>query len=325
MSHHAAVGLMVLVTLLWSMAGVVTRQIEQAQGLELTFWRSAFNALALTAILAWRARGLLGLLRVLIRGGWLLWGSGICWAVMFTAFMAALTMTTVANVLLTMALAPLFSAVLARFFLAQRLAPRTVMAIALAVVGMVWMQWPLLMSEGLSAQGLHSASSEQHLAGIVVSLAVPLGGALNWILIRRSALGSPQGSAANQAAAGSDPTGGAPGEPAVDLLPAVLIGAGLSALATAAWAIPIRATGGDLAWLALLGVFQLAVPCLLAVRVARQLSPTEVSLLSLLEVIFGVAWAWLGTAESPQPAVLTGGALVLGALVVNELWGRVER
>ncbi|NBQ91904.1 MAG: hypothetical protein EBT96_11065, partial [Betaproteobacteria bacterium] len=43
MSHRQAVLLMVLVTLLWSMAGVVTRQVEQAQGLTLTFWRSAFN------------------------------------------------------------------------------------------------------------------------------------------------------------------------------------------------------------------------------------------------------------------------------------------
>ena len=48
------------------------------------------------------------------RGGRALWLSGLCWAVMFTAFMVALTLTTVANVLVTMAIAPLFTALLAR-------------------------------------------------------------------------------------------------------------------------------------------------------------------------------------------------------------------
>jgi drug/metabolite transporter (DMT)-like permease len=63
---------------------------------------------------------------------------------------------------------------------------------------------------------------------------------------------------------------------------------------------------------------QLAIPCLLAVRVAQVLSAPEISLLGLLEVLFGVAWVWLGTDEAPSQAVLGGGALVLGALATNE-------
>ena len=42
------------------------------------------------------------------------------------------------------------------------------------------------------------------------------------------------------------------------------------------------------------------------------------SLLALLEVLFGVAWAWLGAGEAPSSAVLAGGALVLLALAGNE-------
>ena len=337
MTHRAAVATMVLVTLLWSMAGVVTRQVEQAQGLELTFWRSAFNALALIVILSWRAGGPSGLLDRLRAGGTLLWASGACWAVMFTAFMAALTMTTVANVLLTMALAPLFTALLARLILAQPLKPRTMCAIALAVVGMVWMQAPVLWPDAASA--LSSVGGE-HLRGILVSLAVPLGGALNWIIIRRASGDGRSGAVVGQDAKHDERHGEhlddkwapwtlerstpSPAVGAPDLLPAVLIGAVLSSALTLAWAVPMRATASDLGWLALLGVFQLAVPCLLAVRVARQLSPTEVSLLSLLEVIFGVAWVWIATAEAPNPSVLSGGALVLSALVLNEVWARVE-
>lgn len=306
LSRRSAVALMVLVTLLWSMAGVVTRQVEHAQSLELTFWRSAFNALALGVVLSWRARSAKALWKTVRSGGAVLWGSGVCWAVMFTAFMAALTLTTVANVLLTMALAPLFTAVLARLLLGQILPQRTLWAIGLAVAGMVWMQAPLLASVEARTDFLADEGAEQrHLLGALVSLAVPLGGALNWVLIRRSRLAVGQG-------------------PVPDLLPAVLIGAVLSALVTAPWALPGQASTQDLAWLALLGVFQLALPCLLAVMVAQRLTPTEVSLLSLLEVVFGVAWAWAGTAESPSAPVLAGGALVLGALVLNEALAKAE-
>ena len=48
---------------------------------------------------------------------------------------------------------------------------------------------------------------------------------------------------------------------------------------------------------------------------ARTLAAPEVALLALLEVLFGVAWAWLGAGEQPSSAVLSGGALGLGLLV----------
>ena len=104
----------------------------------------------------------------------------------------------------------------------------------------------------------------------------------------------------------------------VDLLPAVLIGALISALLTLPLSIPFAASMHDLGLLALLGVVQLAIPCLMAVAAARQLSAPEASLLALLEVVFGVAWAWLGANEAPAAHVLGGGALVLTALATNE-------
>ena len=58
---------------------------------------------------------------------------------------------------------------------------------------------------------------------------------------------------------------------------------------------------------------------------ARVLKAPEVALLALLEVIFGIALAWIGAGEEPEPSVLTGGALVIGALVFNELLGLRER
>jgi drug/metabolite transporter (DMT)-like permease len=60
------------------------------------------------------------------------------------------------------------------------------------------------------------------------------------------------------------------------------------------------------------------VPCLLVVRLTRELPAPEIALLGLLEVVFGVAWVWLGANERPGASALQGGALVLGALVLNE-------
>jgi hypothetical protein len=42
-------------------------------------------------------------------------------------------------------------------------------------------------------------------------------------------------------------------------------------------------------------------------------------------VIFGIVLAWLGADEIPSQTVLGGGALVIGALVANELAGWRQR
>ena len=108
-------------------------------------------------------------------------------------------------------------------------------------------------------------------------------------------------------------------EPVQDMLQAVLLGAILSALVTLPVAWPFNASGHDLGLLALLGVFQLAVPCLLVVRLSRELPAPEISLLAQLEVVFGVTWAWLWAGEHLSANTLMGGSLVLGALIANEL------
>lgn len=284
MGRARATWLMVLVTLLWSTAGVITRQLSQAQGLEVTFWRSLYTLLALLLILpAWRG------LRVFAQVAWrsrVLWLSGLCWAVMFTAFMVALTLTGVARVLVTMALGPLLTALLARVVTGRRLPRHTWGAIGVAGLGMAWM----------FAGQLDRGAGSGAVLGAVVALGVPVASAVNWTVTQHA-----------QAQ-----------HEAVDLVPAVLLGALLSAAATLPWAWPFAVSGPDLAWLAALGVGQLAIPCVLAVLVARVLPAAEVALLGLLEIVFGIALVWWLAGEAPRVEVLQGGALVLGALLANE-------
>ncbi len=273
------------------MAGVVTRHLDSAASFEVTFWRSGFNALAL-AIALTLLRGP-ALWRGLLHAPGILWGSGLCWATMFTAFMVAITLTTIANVLITLAVGPLITALFARIFLKHRLSPTTWLAIVVASIGIAWM----FRQEG---------DVQLSLVGTLVALAVPLAGAVNFTLLQHVGLDR-----------GRSPVVG--GRPLQDMLPAVLIGASLSALAMFPLSWPFQASRHDLYLLAILGIFQLAIPCLLVVRLTRELPAPEISLLAQLEVVFGVTWAWLWAGERPSDNTLSGGVLVLGAMLANEL------
>ena len=288
-AHRSAVLLMLAATFLWSIAGVFTRHLETAKSFEVTFWRSFFAFLFMIGTLLWQHRrprlvdsvaGAASAVRASGRAGLL---SGAMWATMFTCFMLALTRTTTANTLVVNALSPLFAAILAWFVLKQPIARRTAVAIVVAMGGMAWM-----FHAGL-------AGDERALSGTLIAFAVPIAAAINVVTLKR---------------VGHD----------VDLVPAVLIGALLSALVTLPVAAPFAATAHDILILALLGFFQLGLPCMLMVRASRHLAAPELALLTLLEVIQGPLWSWLFAGEAISGATLTGGAIVLGALALNELY-----
>jgi drug/metabolite transporter (DMT)-like permease len=65
--------------------------------------------------------------------------SGLMWATMYSCFMTALTLTTVANTSVMESLAPLFTALLSWLVLKERIPFATWIAIALAGCGMGWM------------------------------------------------------------------------------------------------------------------------------------------------------------------------------------------
>jgi len=218
-----------------------------------------------------------------IRMGWIGLFSGLMWAVMFTCFMVALTRTSVANTLLVIGLSPLLAALLARVVLGQTINRITWIAIIAAGVGIWWM--------------VHEAISSDGLTGILIALGVPLASAINLVTLRRV-------------------------HAQLDLAPAVLLGALLSCAATLPLAWPLTAGARDLAILAILGAFQLALPCWLMVRALAWLAPHEVALIALLEVVLGPLWAWLFAGEITPAATLQGGVIVLAALIVNTLASR---
>ena len=280
-AHRRAIALMIVAATLWSIAGVVTRQLESAGRWEVTFWRSLFAAVFVLAALLF-TRGAKTWDAVRATGGYGVL-SGAMWAIMFVAFMLALMTTTTANTLIVNSITPLVTALLARAVLREPIAPRTWAAIALAIAGMLWM-----FGSGFAG------GEPRHLAGMLIALAVPLAAAVNLVTLKHAGR-------------------------SVDLIPAVLLGAIFSAAVTLPFALPFSANAHDLFLLAVLGCLQLGLPCMLMVRASPHLSAPEIALLALLEVVLGPLWAWLGAGEAPALATLAGGAVVIAALLLNEL------
>lgn len=281
---------MIIAPLLWSIAGVVTRNLSpelQAQGrFEITFWRSLFAAVFVGGYLLLIRRDFAG---ALWRAGPAGIISGCMWATMFICFMLALTLTSTANTLIVLAVAPLLTTLLAWAVLKSPIPTRTWLAVAIATAGIVWM-----------FAGSLSIESSTSVLGMLIAFGSPMAAAINVVLLKKRGQG-------------------------VDLVPAVFIGGLVSAAIMLPLATPFIGQPRDVALLAVLGFFQLGLPCMLLVVAARHLSATEVALLALLEVLLGPLWSWIGAGEAPATTTLAGGALVLGALVLNELAGSRAR
>lgn len=270
--------IMVFLCVLWSMSGAVARQMDSAQGVEMAFWRSGFCCLTLVVwIAAYTRQNPVKLVMAMGLRGVV---SGFLWSVMFTCFMVAVMLTTVANTLLAISLSPLVAAILARLVLGIRIPRVTWTCIFLACVGIWWM-----FKDGLSGDGL---------LGVLIALGIPVASATNLILLRTS-------------------------KAHISMAPAVMLGGFISAILTLPFAFPGAASVSDIAWLAFLGIFQLALPCTILVWLTRFLPPQEIALLALLEVILGSIWAWVWGNEPIPLATLQGGVLIIGALVFNTL------
>jgi len=275
-TRAGALALMVAAPVLWSTAGVVTRHVERATPFEMVFYRSLFAFLFV-------GLALLALKKNPFRIAPAAFVSGGLWALMFTTFMIALSLTSTANTLVVMSLAPLLTTILASLFLKDPVPTGTWFAAGAATLGIAWMFGSDL-----------NAHSPRDLLGMLIALSVPIASATNFIVLRASSA-------------------------TTDLRSAVMLGGLLSAAICLPLALPFQATAKDVALLAFLGVFQLGLPCMLLVLASRKLLAPEISLIALLEVLLGPLWAWLGANEVPARATLTGGAIVLGALVLNEV------
>jgi drug/metabolite transporter (DMT)-like permease len=204
------------------------------------------------------------------------------WALMYVCFILALGHTTVANVLVLASIAPFAAALLGGVFLHERVPRRTWLAMLAAFAGIT-----LMFVESISTGGL---------LGNLIALAIPFAFACNVIILRRM-------------------------HAHVDMVPTLVLSGLFSMALTLPLALPFEASAKDLGLLAIMGVVQLGLGCVLMMLAAPHLAAAEIGLLAVLETIFGTFSTWLVVGERPGYLALAGGGIVLLALIINELFG----
>ena len=283
-SRARGIALMLGAGLCWSLGGIIVRSLTLKDVWEIVFWRALFMAAFLTVLLlAMRGRGALASVRAIGRAGVL---SGACLAAQIYCFILALSHTTVANTFVLMSLSPLFAALAGLLFLRERVALHTWVAMAFALGGVV-----IMFSEGLNGG---------RWLGNLYALGVPLGYASQILFVRKV----------------TGDRGAAP-----DLLPTVLLGGVFAMIPALFLGWPLEAAARDMSLLALMGCVQLGLGCWLMTLAVRHLRAAEMGLLALTETVLAPLWVWLGVGEAPGAAALAGGALIVGALVVNGWMG----
>lgn len=257
----------------WSLAGVIVRRID-LPSVEVSFWRSVFMLLALLPLVLARPRQLA---RDLATSGWAYLASGSLLAITFVAFIVALGMTTVANVLFMFAAGPFITAILARLAVGEPARPATLIAAVAAFVGIL-----LTLIESLRVGDV---------AGLLLALIVPVAFSANTVLMRRHRTVRP--------------------------LPGLAIAALISALMTLPFAQLGALELRHLPWLILLGPMQLALGLYCFTRALRYLPAAQAALIGLLEIVLGPLWVWLAHGEHPGGLALVGGGIAVAAVLGN--------
>ncbi len=287
MSYARCALLVLLAAVLWSTMGLLIRLLAEAGVWATLFWRSVGLVPVLMLWLAFATRGrTLAAIRAAGQAG-AIGGAGLVAA--FAGAIHAIQSTSVANAVFLFAVSPMLAALLARAVLGERICRHTWFAMALALVGMA-----VMVREGLSLG---------HASGNAAAILSAAGFATFTVCLRAGRV--------------------------TDMLPAVVAGGLLSAGVSLA---VLLATGGtllvpasDIAIALTMGAVLLGTGMVLYTAASRGLPAVDATLLSLAEVVLAPLWVFLVLGETATPATLLGGAVVIGALVLNARAGARAR
>ena len=198
-----------------------------------------------------------------------------------TCYVFSLLLTTVANALFIISAAPFMTAVLAWVVLRERLRPVTWITMAVALAGIA-----IMVFDGIRGG---------RLLGNIVASGTALSYALMLVSLRR---------AGNR-----------------DMIPAICLAGLVGAALGFAMSDTLVLSRHDLALCVFLGIFQYTGGFVLITLGARYLPAAEVALLSLSEIVLAPIWVWIGVGELPTLFTLTGGVIVLSAVIVQATAG----
>src|SRR5436305_6818131 len=258
--------LLVITALLWSLGGVLIKSID---------WPPM-------AIAAGRSIAAIPVLLVCARGQRFTFspaqvGGAIAYALTVALFVFATRMTAAANAIFLQYTAPIYVAIIGRWYLGERALPIDWLVIAIALTGI-----GLFFVDKLSVSGFW---------GNIVALCSGLSFASLVLFLRKEKAGSPVTSA--------------------------LLGNAIVALAGLPFLLRTHFSGPDLRLLIILGVVQLGLPYVLYATAIKHVTALEATLVTLLEPVLNPTWVMIALGERPGPWALVGGVLVLGAVLTR--------
>ena len=265
---------------IWSFGGAIARFLVVTDSWTIIFWRSVYAAVFLLAFMV-RRDGLRGTLALFGGMGWAGIGVALCFATASTSFIVALAYTTVANILMMQAGAPLFAALMMFLMFGERVSLGTWVAIVAVMVGI-----GVMVSDSIDG----SVSP----VGDSLSLLIALSFALATVLTRRNAH--------------------------VRMLPAACLATMITLVIGFLFAGSLRVGLADAVWLFVFGALNLALGMMCFVTGVRLLPAAIAALIGTAEPVLGPVWVWLIHGEVPASRTLVGGVMVIAALLAHLAW-----
>jgi drug/metabolite transporter (DMT)-like permease len=269
--------LVVGATFAWSLGGMIDRFITEDDAWTIVFWRSVFAGLFIFGFMLARD-GLSGTRTLITSARWPTIIVGVCYAISTVCFVLALSLTSVAKILLIQSSVPIIAAGFSWLLLRERVPWHTLAAIVAVVAGIT-----TIVSGSLGEGG--------SIAGDLLSLAIAVSFSLSVVVTRKY--------------------------PGIRMTPAVLLGVTIAGIIAAALSSGLSVTAADFGWLIAFGMVNLGLGLALFVTGARLIPSVLSALLSVIEPILGPIWVWLVHGEEPGARTLMGGAVVIAALVFN--------
>jgi drug/metabolite transporter (DMT)-like permease len=265
-THHRYLppALLLLAALLWSLGGVLIKSID---------WHPMAIAAGRSAIAIPVMLACIGRPRFNFSGAQI--GGALGYAATVALFVFATRMTTAANAIFLQYTAPIYVALIGRWYLRERALAIDWLVIAVALGGIA-----LFFMDRLTTSGFW---------GNIIALASGLAFASMALFLRKEKAGSP--------------------------VTSVILGNIIVALAGLPFLFHAPLGHGDGWRLLLLGAVQLGLPYVLYAAAIKYVTALEATLIPLIEPILNPLWVMLALGERPGRWAIIGALLVLGAVL----------
>ncbi len=256
--------LLLLAALCWSLGGVLIKSIDLSP-MAIAGGRSAI-AIPLMLLFVGRPKFSFSTAQI---------GGAIGYALTVILFVFATRMTTAANAIFLQYTAPIYVALIGRWYLNERALRIDWLVIAVALGGIA-----LFFMDRLTVAGFW---------GNIVALGSGVAFASVAVFLRKEKAGSP--------------------------VTSIILGNILVALVGLPFMWQASLGPGDGWRLLLLGTVQLGLPYVLYAIAIKQVTALEATLIPLLEPVLNPLWVMLALGERPGPWAIVGGAMVLAAVL----------